>query len=131
KEVTTMISPTAGSDLAALRAAFGRALAVDPAARFSTALEFADALSQAFPDLASQEIDIALASQDTVVASRSSPIVDAQSAEKRPPRPSVPAPTPRLPRDEDEYGDATATGMTAKAAPATDASATDVWPTEA
>src|SRR5262249_12961928 len=70
-EVTTTIGPTAGSDLGALRAAFARALAADPAARFSTALEFADALSQAFPDLAGQETEIALAGPDTPIAGTS------------------------------------------------------------
>ena len=38
-----------GADLDALRAAFARALAEDPAARFETALEFAEALRRAFP----------------------------------------------------------------------------------
>src|SRR5262249_21845 len=96
-DVTASIGPTAGCDLAALRAAFARALAVDPAARFSTALEFADALSQAFPDLAGQETEIALAGQDTQIAGPK--IVDVSSAEagnRAPPRagPSPPPPPP-------------------------------------
>jgi len=40
-----------GADLGALRAVFARALAEDPAARFGTALEFAEALRQACPDI--------------------------------------------------------------------------------
>jgi serine/threonine-protein kinase len=40
-----------GGDLDRLRAAFGRALADDPAERFETALEFAEALKAAFPDV--------------------------------------------------------------------------------
>jgi hypothetical protein len=38
-----------GGDLGALRAVFARALAEDPASRFETALDFADALRRAFP----------------------------------------------------------------------------------
>jgi hypothetical protein len=38
-----------GGDLEALRAVFARALAEEPAARFATALEFAEALKLAFP----------------------------------------------------------------------------------
>jgi len=38
-----------GSDLSALRSVFSRALAENPDERFSTALEFAEALSRAFP----------------------------------------------------------------------------------
>jgi serine/threonine protein kinase len=40
-----------GSDLAALRVAFTRALAEDPSDRFDTALEFAQALKHAFPQV--------------------------------------------------------------------------------
>jgi serine/threonine-protein kinase len=40
-----------GGDPSALRATFARALADDPAQRFETALEFADALKNAFPDV--------------------------------------------------------------------------------
>jgi len=40
-----------GADLGALRAVFARALAEDPAARFGTALEFAEALRQACPGI--------------------------------------------------------------------------------
>lgn len=41
-----------GADLSALRAVFARALADDPASRFATALEFAEALRQACPGIA-------------------------------------------------------------------------------
>lgn len=47
------ITPIDGADLAALRAIFTRALAEDPAERFSTALEFADALHGALQQSAS------------------------------------------------------------------------------
>ena len=43
-----------GADLAALRSVFARGLAEDPAARFETALGFAEALSGAFPDSSKQ-----------------------------------------------------------------------------
>jgi hypothetical protein len=42
------LTEIAGGDLSQLRAVFGRALANDPAERFDTALEFADALQGAF-----------------------------------------------------------------------------------
>jgi serine/threonine protein kinase len=44
-----VVSEIAGADLSALRDAFGRALAEDPADRFETALEFAAAVKSAFP----------------------------------------------------------------------------------
>ena len=44
-----VITEIAGADLTALRDAFGRALAEDPADRFETALEFAAAVRSAFP----------------------------------------------------------------------------------
>jgi hypothetical protein len=43
------LTDIAGADLTALRAAFARALAEDPADRFETALEFAAAVKDAFP----------------------------------------------------------------------------------
>ena len=45
------LSEIPGADLAALRAVFARALAEDPALRFGTALEFAEALRQACPGI--------------------------------------------------------------------------------
>jgi serine/threonine-protein kinase len=45
------LTAIAGAHLATLQAAFARALADDPAARFDTALEFAEALKGAFPDV--------------------------------------------------------------------------------
>jgi serine/threonine protein kinase len=45
------LTSVAGSDLAALRATFARALAENPAVRFDTALDFAQALEDAFPHL--------------------------------------------------------------------------------
>jgi serine/threonine protein kinase len=44
------LTPIPGADVGKLRAIFSRALAEDPAERFETALEFADALRLAFPD---------------------------------------------------------------------------------
>jgi serine/threonine-protein kinase len=44
-----VVTEIAGADLSALRDAFGRALAEDPADRFETALEFAAAVRSAFP----------------------------------------------------------------------------------
>ena len=46
------LSEIPGADLGALRAAFARALAEDPASRFGTALEFAEALRAACPGIA-------------------------------------------------------------------------------
>src|SRR5204863_2148776 len=46
------LPPIEGGDSAAVRAAFARALAEDPEERFSTALEFAEALAHAFPGVA-------------------------------------------------------------------------------
>ena len=46
------LSALPGGDLAALRVVFARALAEDPADRFDTGIEFAEALKQAFPDVA-------------------------------------------------------------------------------
>jgi serine/threonine-protein kinase len=45
------LTEIAGGHLATLQAAFARALADDPAARFETAVEFAEALKGAFPDV--------------------------------------------------------------------------------
>jgi hypothetical protein len=46
------LTELAGGDVDALRTLFARALAENPADRFETALEFAQALTQAFPDVA-------------------------------------------------------------------------------
>ena len=46
------LTDIAGADLSALRAVFARALAENPAERFETALEFAEALRNACPDVA-------------------------------------------------------------------------------
>ena len=46
------LTAIAGGDLAALRSVFARALAEKPADRFETALEFAEALKNACPDVA-------------------------------------------------------------------------------
>jgi hypothetical protein len=48
-EAALALTELPGGDLAALQAAFARALAFDPADRFGTALEFAAALQEAFP----------------------------------------------------------------------------------
>ena len=47
-EAADSLTEIAGGDMPRLRAAFGRALADDPAERFGTALEFAGALNEAF-----------------------------------------------------------------------------------
>jgi serine/threonine protein kinase len=48
--VAAGLTPITGGDLNVLHAVFSRALAEDPAERFETALQFADALRSAFPD---------------------------------------------------------------------------------
>jgi len=55
-EAATTLTPIAGGDLPRLRAAFARALAQDSPDRYSTALGFAEALSEALPDLASEAL---------------------------------------------------------------------------
>jgi hypothetical protein len=50
-ETVESLTALAGGHLDALRALFARALAENPADRFETALEFAQALTQAFPDV--------------------------------------------------------------------------------
>ena len=93
-DVTATITATGGGDLAALRAAFARAFAVDPAARFATALEFADALSQAVPDTTSPATEILLPSV---------PIEDNLESHAGPTSPETPdtAPEPMLPLDDE------------------------------
>jgi serine/threonine-protein kinase len=70
-----------GARLKALRATFARALAEDPSDRFGTALEFAEALKDAFPDGAL-----------TVVASARRPSSSARKASE----PRLPLEEPRL-----------------------------------
>lgn len=48
------LTPIPGADLGKLRSTFARALAEDPAERFETALEFADALRLAFSEVVGQ-----------------------------------------------------------------------------
>ena len=55
-EAATTLTPIAGGDLPRLRATFARALAQDAPDRFSTALGFAEALSEALPDLATEAL---------------------------------------------------------------------------
>ena len=50
--VSELLTKLPDSDLDALRTAFARGLAEDPAKRFETALEFAQALERAFPEVA-------------------------------------------------------------------------------
>jgi serine/threonine-protein kinase len=69
-----------GSRLAMLQDVFARALAEDPADRFDTALEFAEALKAAFPDIA---------------------ISEPETPAKRRAAPAVAAAAPRLPLDEE------------------------------
>lgn len=85
-EATTTLTPIAGGDLPRLRAAFARALAQDPPDRFSTALGFAEALSEALPELASEAL------QPPVAAEPATPRQTSYA-----PAAAVP---PRLPVDE-------------------------------
>jgi len=55
------LTPLEGGDAAALRAAFGRALAEDPEERFATAREFAEALTRAFPGVTVDSAPVAVA----------------------------------------------------------------------
>jgi hypothetical protein len=55
------LTPLEGGDAAALRAAFGRALAEDPEERFATAREFAEALTWAFPGVTVDSAPVAVA----------------------------------------------------------------------
>jgi len=84
-----------GADLAALRSVFARGLAGDPAARYATALELAEALSGAFPETPSY-------------ASAATPLSPGDRAPivvvPAPPPPHIEerrAPAPRLPLEED------------------------------
>ena len=55
------LTPLEGGDPAALRAAFGRALAENPEERFATAREFAEALTRAFPGVKADSAPVAVA----------------------------------------------------------------------
>ena len=75
-----------GADLGALRAAFARALAEDPASRFETALEFAEALRRAFqavvshqPPVVSDQSPVSSHQPPGAVDARQSPGVEKQS----------------------------------------------------
>jgi Protein kinase domain/PEGA domain len=57
------LTEIAGADLAALQAAFARALAEEPADRFETALDFAAALKGALPEVASRQSRVARPSE--------------------------------------------------------------------
>jgi len=82
------LSELPGADLAALRVAFTRALAANPAERFDTALEFVEAVKHAFPDV--------------VLASPAPPSARPSRRRPRPPVEEPPAvDLPRLPLDED------------------------------
>lgn len=52
EQVADGLTEIPNGDLAALRSVFARALAENPTARYETALEFAEALKNAFPDVA-------------------------------------------------------------------------------
>ena len=73
-----------GGDLDALRAVFARALAEDPAARFATALEFAEALGRGFPEV--------------IVSSHPSPVIDDPFSHEPPVL--IPQSNPRLVTDD-------------------------------
>jgi PEGA domain-containing protein/protein kinase-like protein len=81
--VVESLTEIAGGDLTALRSVFSRALADNPAVRFSTALEFAEALAHAFPNVA-------------VAAAAAPPIRQAAP----PPQPIAESIEPRLPLDD-------------------------------
>jgi len=57
-EAAAALTPIEGSDPAVLRAAFARALAENPAERFATALEFAEALTRAFPGVTASRVPV-------------------------------------------------------------------------
>jgi hypothetical protein len=80
-----------GGDLSALRSAFARALAEDPAGRFETAIEFAEALRLAFPSITlaspeSIERRASKTSRATVVEPRL-PLLDEPALEPKAARP--------------------------------------------
>jgi serine/threonine protein kinase, bacterial len=75
------ITDIAGARLAALQATFGRALAENPADRFDTALDFVDALKEAFPDVSRAEAP--------ATAKRSAPAAGAKAHPLDQPAPPV------------------------------------------
>jgi hypothetical protein len=72
-----------GADMTALRALFARALAEDPARRYDTALEFAQALKDAFPDVESAAVRAPAPKRRSArqAAAPSLPLLDASSRE--------------------------------------------------
>ena len=82
-----------GADLAALRSVFARGLAEDPAARYATALELAEALNGAFPEAASQ----ARVAAPAPAENRQPFIVSAAAPPQPRPDERPPAAPPRLP----------------------------------
>jgi serine/threonine-protein kinase len=76
-EAATTLTPIAGGDLPRLRAAFARALAQNAPDRFSTALGFAEALSEALPDLATEALPPPVAAEPAVAGRRASDVAAA------------------------------------------------------
>lgn len=97
------LTEIAGAHLATLQAAFARALADDPAARFQTAIEFAEALKGAFPDVT------LLALPQSPVAKRkkrSAPVAESPDEPRETPAPAAAPEDLRLPL-EAEAGEIT------------------------
>ena len=86
-----------GADLAALRSVFARGLAEDPAARYATALELAEALSGAFPETPSHASAATAPSAEDRAPIVVVPAPPPPHTEER----RAPAPAPRLPLEED------------------------------
>jgi serine/threonine protein kinase len=84
REVANSLSGVDNADLEALRATFARALAQDPADRFPTALEFAEALSEAFPGTADPEATIVSMPADAVQTVVDSPAAPESTDAARP-----------------------------------------------
>jgi serine/threonine-protein kinase len=90
-----------GADLVALRTLFARALAERPADRFDTALEFAQALTLAFPDVAMAALPEEAAAKDRTAPRAAIPPqeparlpLDEPSSEERPAAVKKPSRTP-------------------------------------
>ena len=92
------LTEIAGGRLDALRDVFARALAEDPNDRFATALEFAEALKHAFPDV-TLALPAAAASAAVARTAPAAPVASAAAPERHP-APAVEE--PRLPLEQPE-----------------------------
>ena len=102
------LSDLRGADRAALQSVFARGLADDPAARYASALEFAAALSDAFPDTASQPQQESAAATEPIVVSAPAPSAAADQ---------LPSTSARLPLDEAAASTGAAAATAAVATP--------------